>query len=268
MKNMNRVYLLLIILTGLMFACKKPEPLASFTVNKTTAPAGEEVSFTNTSSDATSFYWDFGDGTNSAEQNPSHSYSSPGTYTVTLTATGEGGSNSVSKSLTITLPVNIVPGSSAMNISLAETWQTVQSKLGTGYTQYGPILLTSGSTSYVIHPLESKSKGIYLYFLSLKSSFTLSTSDVVFLIVVKQNFVGQTAKGIKIGSTLPEISAAYGPPEEHNTTYYYYDYNSIGISFYYDKATMKVDEIFISTPSKKGASEETLLMEYLDSLKD
>ena len=33
----------------------------------------------------TEWLWDFGDGTQSTEQNPSHIYSNPGVYTVTLT---------------------------------------------------------------------------------------------------------------------------------------------------------------------------------------
>lgn len=50
--------------------------------------AGSEVKFTDESDDKgnkiTSWLWDFGDGTTSALQNPSHIFSSPGSYTVTL----------------------------------------------------------------------------------------------------------------------------------------------------------------------------------------
>ncbi len=44
------------------------------------------VQFTNTSSNATDYLWDFGDGETSTEENPSHTYSAPATYSVTLTA--------------------------------------------------------------------------------------------------------------------------------------------------------------------------------------
>ena len=37
--------------------------------------------------DPTSWAWDFGDGTRSVEQNPTHRYMTPGAYTVTLTPT-------------------------------------------------------------------------------------------------------------------------------------------------------------------------------------
>ncbi len=48
------------------------------------------VKFTNLSSGkATSYQWDFGDGTTSAEKSPIHVYQKSGSYTVTLTAKGE-----------------------------------------------------------------------------------------------------------------------------------------------------------------------------------
>ncbi|MCF8379576.1 MAG: DUF2271 domain-containing protein [Bacteroidales bacterium] len=45
------------------------------------------VNFTNNSTNATSYLWDFGDGNTSIENNPSHTYAAPGSYSVSLTAT-------------------------------------------------------------------------------------------------------------------------------------------------------------------------------------
>jgi PKD repeat protein len=47
--------------------------------------------FTDATAGATSWLWDFGDGTTSNLQNPVHSYSTPGLYTVSLTTTSAGG---------------------------------------------------------------------------------------------------------------------------------------------------------------------------------
>lgn len=45
------------------------------------------VNFTNTSVNATSYLWSFGDGNTSTQTSPSHTYLNPGNYTVTLAAT-------------------------------------------------------------------------------------------------------------------------------------------------------------------------------------
>jgi PKD repeat protein len=44
------------------------------------------VVFTNSSNNATSYLWDFGDGATSTEENPTHIFASGGNYKVTLTA--------------------------------------------------------------------------------------------------------------------------------------------------------------------------------------
>jgi len=63
-----------------------------------------EVTFTNTSSNATSYEWDFGDSQNSTEENPVHTYANDGTYTVTLTATNECGSVTTTQEVTVITP--------------------------------------------------------------------------------------------------------------------------------------------------------------------
>ncbi|WDN90782.1 hypothetical protein BuS5_03753 [Desulfosarcina sp. BuS5] len=40
-----------------------------------------------------SYLWNFGDGTTSSEQNPSHVYTAPDTYNVTLTVTDNEGAS-------------------------------------------------------------------------------------------------------------------------------------------------------------------------------
>lgn len=67
---------------------------AWFTMDKTSYYAGEQVGFTDASTGGTgtySYQWDFGDGTNSNEQNPVTVYTSTGSYTVQLTLTDAKG---------------------------------------------------------------------------------------------------------------------------------------------------------------------------------
>ena len=67
-------------------------PVANFTAISTNACAGTgTVTFTNTSQNATSYLWDFGDGDTSTAVNPSHQYAAPGNYPVTLIVTGANG---------------------------------------------------------------------------------------------------------------------------------------------------------------------------------
>ena len=60
------------------------DPAASFTFSIAADP---QVAFANTSTNASSFVWDFGDGETSTEISPVHTYLTPGTYTVQLIAT-------------------------------------------------------------------------------------------------------------------------------------------------------------------------------------
>lgn len=60
-------------------------PDAGFHANQTNGPAPLTVQFTDDSSGfPIAWYWEFGDGGTSKEQNPVYTYSNPGTYDVTL----------------------------------------------------------------------------------------------------------------------------------------------------------------------------------------
>lgn len=60
------------------------------------------VKFTNTTSDGTSFQWDFGDDTPlNTQPNPEHTYSDLGSYEVTLIATNACGENRLSKEIAV-----------------------------------------------------------------------------------------------------------------------------------------------------------------------
>jgi PKD repeat protein/photosystem II stability/assembly factor-like uncharacterized protein len=63
-----------------------PEVTAGFSAAPTTGTFPFDVSFTNTSGNATSYTWNFGDGETSTDENPVHSYQTAGNFTVSLTA--------------------------------------------------------------------------------------------------------------------------------------------------------------------------------------
>ncbi len=101
------------IVPGLFFftACSSdddetpPEPIASFQF-EVSDDNGLEVAFTNFSQHATTYVWDFGDGTGtSTEENVTYTYTDGGTYTVKLTVTNEAGSDEHTKDVTVINPV-------------------------------------------------------------------------------------------------------------------------------------------------------------------
>src|SRR5690242_1136016 len=98
---MRKVLPLLTIIFLSLAACRKndipavPNPVAHFSIvtaysNNDTSQAinmavYDEFSLNNTSANAESYLWDFGNGTTSTDKNPSGWYGKAGTYTLTLT---------------------------------------------------------------------------------------------------------------------------------------------------------------------------------------
>jgi gliding motility-associated-like protein len=76
----------------------QPLPTAVFS---STLTAAMTYSFINTSINATSYLWDFGNGNTSATINPGNAYATAGTYTVSLIATNSCGSNKTEEVLVI-----------------------------------------------------------------------------------------------------------------------------------------------------------------------
>jgi len=76
-------------------------PVADFEADVTTGPTPLDVQFGNLTQAAdacpATYAWQFGDGATSTEEEPAHSYTTPGSYTVTLTATSEGGNDTEAK---------------------------------------------------------------------------------------------------------------------------------------------------------------------------
>lgn len=68
---------------------------------------GYKVTFTNCSEYPTSCLWDFGDGTSSIENAPTHVYNSIGTYTIKLTVSNEGLSDFVTKTVVVSDIINL-----------------------------------------------------------------------------------------------------------------------------------------------------------------
>ena len=77
-------------------------PTASFTITNNGCTEPCAVTFNNSSQNADSYSWNFGDNSSpSTATNPNHTYTNDGSYTVTLTATNSSGSNQALQTVTI-----------------------------------------------------------------------------------------------------------------------------------------------------------------------
>jgi PKD repeat protein len=91
---------------------RPPPPVANFTASPVTGPSPLTVHFTDTSSgNPTSWYWTFGDGSFSSDQNPVHQYRNQGTYSVSLKVASGSGSYKIQRSnyILVTSPPPVLP---------------------------------------------------------------------------------------------------------------------------------------------------------------
>ncbi len=75
-------------------------PTASFNVSNVCH--GQPAIFNNTSLLGSQYQWDFGDGNNSTQENPTHTFATPNTYVVSLTVTSANGCvNNINQNITV-----------------------------------------------------------------------------------------------------------------------------------------------------------------------
>jgi hypothetical protein len=78
-----------------------PKPVASFTIGNNNCTVPCEVTFANTSINASNYRWDFGDGSTSTEISVKKTFTTAGNRQVKLIATGTGGSSGAMNTITI-----------------------------------------------------------------------------------------------------------------------------------------------------------------------
>ena len=103
MRNAKLLVLNIVLLFGVVKGYGTPT--ASFTADQTSGCAPFAVTFTSTSTGATTYYWTFGNGNSSTLPNPSNTYTSPGQYTVTLAVSDATGNTNTA---TYTNYINVV----------------------------------------------------------------------------------------------------------------------------------------------------------------
>lgn len=135
-------------------------PISDFSATPTTGSRPLSVSFTNLSQGADSYLWDFGDGNTSTSTNPTHSYTSVGTYTVSLEATNEAGDTTETKINYITTTVATYQRSAGGTLLFSGS----ATRQVTFYRSAGGTLLFSGGArAVVLRDVESIQDKTFLY---------------------------------------------------------------------------------------------------------
>ncbi len=122
--------------------------------------SGNNVSFSNTSTNATTYYWFFGDNTVSSQSNPAHNYSQAGSYYVCLV-----GINSATSCRDTSCATIYVPGSTACQAYFSTT-NTQNVYTFTNYSQGSNLFYNwyfgDGNTDTVKNPVHTyASSGTY-----------------------------------------------------------------------------------------------------------
>jgi PKD repeat protein len=102
-------------------------PTADISADKITGPAPLTVEFSDASfCRPDQWQWDFGDGTQSTEQNPKHTFASPGNYSVSLVAKNNAGENWQSVNITVFKSLSVA------NDDAGKRWTRVTDKFPFG----------------------------------------------------------------------------------------------------------------------------------------
>jgi len=144
---------------------------SSFTASATSFCAlPATTSFTNTSSNGSTYLWHFGDGDTSTASNPSHTYTSPGSYTVTLDVDGGPCGNATTSTtnyININLPasptaasVAICPNNSAtLNATGSSQFVWYDAPTAGNVLDTGSVLVTPVLTNTTTYYVESRIVG-------------------------------------------------------------------------------------------------------------
>jgi len=154
----------------LTFACQDDDAIpttADFKVSGEQLWEKCPVEFINTSLGATSYLWDFGDGNTSTEENPTHHYTSPGTYAVSLTASWSAIEDVFTQTIQVNHNITFEHHSYASD---AYTCQSVVTASGEGYVMGGSTSTQAGGSSRDVFLMKTDANGSTLWEATFGSS--------------------------------------------------------------------------------------------------
>lgn len=146
-----------------------PDPVADFSYT------GSQFiyTFNNTSTNASSYFWDFGDGNTSTDMNPTHVYASGDTHTVTLIAYGQctsdtvtytipGSPNAINETDAASLAVYPNPNNGLINVRFNRVWSnaTLEILNTQGQVVFRQVIKANNGEVLPVD-LTNQAKGIY-----------------------------------------------------------------------------------------------------------
>lgn len=157
-------------------SCRK-QPAAEFTASNVNPAVGDNVMFTNSSADAFSYEWDFGDGMTSTDKSPMHSYTAPGSYVVKLTAYSKKEKKSDDATAVVTVSNNSAITYNGNTYTLADgLLQYFGDYYSMNNGNYDVILFSSG-ISYLNEQFSGTGDLLYFEMLSLQTGLVNSDYD-------------------------------------------------------------------------------------------
>lgn len=167
----------------------KDLPIAQFTYS---IEAGAKVIFSNTSKYATSYQWDYGDGSpRESVSSPTHTYARNGTFIVTLVSTRKEVTATASQNLTIT---NVNTNTGVFSFNEKKYSGTISSIYNASHPSNIDVLITDpGGMIIIIYNMPTQSSGTY----TIKDGYS-SLESVLYVSVSTKDFAntyGSTNEG-------------------------------------------------------------------------
>jgi len=221
---------------------------------KGSVPLTVKFNATSTSTDpALEWHWDFGDGSTSVEQNPSHTYTAVGSYNITLTVTYSTGDVSVTRPgfITVSAAGNVPIANFTADVTTGATPLTVTfTDASTNTPTTWAWNFGDGSSAAVQNPVYTyTTPGIFTVSLNATNAAGSNTTTKTGYISVSGNPTDR-ARIIISDASLYQDTATQLPIRISNIT------RGTGISFNlaYDPAVIRVNEITLNQTYASGSN--------------
>ncbi|MBK7388380.1 MAG: PKD domain-containing protein [Bacteroidetes bacterium] len=217
----------------------QPPVISTALFNFTQDSCSATFNFINQSTNSVSYSWNFGDGTTSTDNDPTHTYSSSGTYNVLLTSIGVCNTDTQFVSINVTLPIQAVSAFAITSNTCGDSISIVNSSTGftsllwdfgdgTTSTQTNPVHIFSAPGNYQIQLYVANSCNDSLQAINITvpdnsiSGIASLISDSCFTVQFQSQLINVTNYNWNFGngntSSDPSPVITYSTPGNYNVT--------------------------------------------------